>query len=138
MSRAWRIAVAVLAAGALVAGAVAIAQPQPPAQPGQPGAVAGQPGPGPMFMGRMGGGGGPAIAIADGFVFVAEGGTLYKFDINTLELVKQVTYIERPQMMMGGGGFGGGGFGGGGRGGRGGGGGGVAPPPNPGADGGGQ
>lgn len=119
MSRTWKIVVAVIATGALVVGAVAIAQPPAGAQPG----------PAPMMMGRMGGGGGPAIAIADGFVFVAEAGTLYKFDINTLELVKQVTYIERPAMVFGGGGAPG-------RGGRGGGAGGGAP--NPAADGGGQ
>ena len=39
----------------------------------------------------------PAIAVANNFVYVVQDGTLYKFDADTLELVKQNTFIERPQ-----------------------------------------
>lgn len=100
------LAALVLAVGAVVAIAQPAAQPgpggdpfgQPPMQPGgnmaQPGR-GGFPG-----MGMMGTMASPAIAIADGFVFVVQGGTLYKFDANSLEQVGKVTFVEPPQMMM--------------------------------------
>jgi len=104
------LAALVLAVGAVVA----LAQ---PAQPGPGGDPFGQPpmqpgGNGPQ-PGRLGGGGGgfpgmammgamaqPVMAISDGFVFVVQGGTLYKFDQNTLEQVGKVTFLEPPPMMM--------------------------------------
>lgn len=47
-----------------------------------------------MMMPRLMGG--AAIAVADGKVFVVAGGTLYKFDAETLELEGQNTFIEPP------------------------------------------
>lgn len=126
------LTILLLASAVLVIGAVvAVAQPaQPGADPfGQPPAAAGNPQGGPGGPGGRGGGmmgmpmmgmmGSPAIAVAEGFVFVVQGGALYKFDANTLDLVKKVQFEEPPAF----GGFGGGGGrrGGGGQGGAGGG-----------------
>ncbi len=44
----------------------------------------------------MGMGGTPAIAVADGAVFVVQGGTLYKFNAETLELLGKVTFEQPP------------------------------------------
>jgi hypothetical protein len=46
------------------------------------------------MVGMMGGT--PAIAVADGKVYVVLGGTLYKFNAETLELEGQNTFVERP------------------------------------------
>jgi hypothetical protein len=82
--------------------------PVAPDQPQPPGAQAMRG----MMIGRMMGGT-PAIAVADGKVYVVLGGTLYKFNADTLALEAQNTFVERPPA-------GAAGFGGGGRGRRGG------------------
>jgi hypothetical protein len=75
---------------------------------GAPGGMQGQGGQG--GQGQMRGMGGmnmpaPAIAVADGFVFVVYGGTLYQFTIDGLKLVAQAE-LPRPQRANRGGGDG--------------------------------
>jgi hypothetical protein len=42
----------------------------------------------------------PAIAVADGKVYVVLDGTLYKFNADNLELEAQNTFVERMQPPM--------------------------------------
>jgi hypothetical protein len=76
----------------LLASLIAYAVAQPPAGGFQGG---GQRDPGMMMRAMMRGmGGGPAIAVADGAVFVVANNMLLKYDANTLELLAQA---ELPQ-----------------------------------------
>lgn len=43
-----------------------------------------------------GGGGGAAITIADGILYVLSGGTLYKVDAESMEILAKVQLVERP------------------------------------------
>lgn len=89
-----------------VASIAAAQPPQPPAQgdQGQGGDQARQGMRGMMMMPQA-----PAIAVADGYVFVVSGGTLFQFAIDGLKLVGQVQ-LPMPAGRMGGqgGGFRGG------------------------------
>jgi hypothetical protein len=46
----------------------------------------------------MQGMGAPAIAVAEGKVFVAAGGRLYRFNADTLQLEMQAEYAAMPPM----------------------------------------
>lgn len=117
----------------LVLSVPVLAQEQPPQPPG--GGMPGMPGPGrPGMPGMM-----PSmgmmmsqtpvmLVVPDRFLYVIYGGTLFQFDANTLELLKQVQLMP-PMMMPGMGGMPGAGGGWGGP--MGGGGMAPAPPPAP-------
>lgn len=92
--------------------AAAVAQPPlpgdegqaPPAQPPMPGMPRGMPMVPPMGPGMMPGmvpSPPPVAMVVDaGKIYIAEGGTLYKFDAETLELEKQTRYAQRPPGPM--------------------------------------
>jgi len=100
MGGTWKRVACVVAAGALVVGGMASAQGGGILGGGQPGGgedlhglggqIGGQPFGPPMGLGQ------PAIAVSDGFVFVVQDGTLYKFSADTLELTNKVTFVETP------------------------------------------
>ncbi|MCD6351729.1 MAG: hypothetical protein J7M26_06390 [Armatimonadetes bacterium] len=105
---------AVVVALALVVGVLALVWAQQPGQPGQlqppRGGRGGFGGGGPRVGGMMGPMMGmmgpmqqmmqamapPAIAVADGKVYVAAAGKLYRFDAKSLDLEKQTTYASTP------------------------------------------
>ncbi len=84
---------AVIACTAIAVLAVAVAA---YAQRGEQGGPPGGPGMmGPMGPG-MGGPGGGSMAVSDGAVFILMGGTLFKYDADTLELMGRVE-LPRPE-----------------------------------------
>ncbi len=83
----------------LLAGLIVYAVAQQPGGGFQGGGA--QPPQGTRGMGMRGFGmGTPAIAVADGAVFVVSGNMLYKFDAGTLELLGQAE-LPRPQWQQG-------------------------------------
>ncbi len=80
--------------------AAQLAPAQPPGVVGGPGRLPGEPGaPGMVMPPRFQPPAPPtpAIAVWKDFVFVVQDGTIYKFDANTLDLIAQTTFIERPE-----------------------------------------
>lgn len=70
-----------------------------PGMPGPPGRNPGMGGPG-MGMGPMAMAP-PAIAVDGGFVYVVQGGTLYKFSADTLDMVARNDFAPMMMPMMG-------------------------------------
>ncbi|MFQ6131319.1 MAG: hypothetical protein ACE5R4_04730 [Armatimonadota bacterium] len=102
------VLLAALVVGVLPVG-TALAQPPPPAAPIPGGGPPGPGGPGPggfgpgmMPMGpRMMGAPTPAIAVANNSVYVVLGGTIYKFDAETLQLQAKNEFIKPPEPPAG-------------------------------------
>lgn len=100
--------VLVLATAMLASSAAIVAYAQlPPGDAAQgpfgpPEGVPGPPGgfPGGMAPFAMMGMGSPAIAVSGNWVFVVQGGTLYKFTAEPLELVDQVQFVAPPRLRQ--------------------------------------
>jgi hypothetical protein len=92
------VTIGVAALLALVVCLFAVSWAQAPGAPGGPGPMG--PGPGGTMPGMrmMQGMGAPAIAVAEGKVFVAAGGRLYRFNADTLQLEMQAEYAAMPPM----------------------------------------